>query len=177
VVVATEQENVMKLLAPLLIACGLGAALSAQVPDFTPRTPLIAVLLHNDAAEAARLLEAGADPNEGRFPGGGMPPLFLAIQRQDLMLVRLMADKGADLKARDGSGSTALMWAAFNETGDASLVEELLRRGADPMAANNAGETALDWASSEQVGPQHSKGVERVASNSSRWPVGTFPPH
>jgi Ankyrin repeats (3 copies) len=147
VAVATEQDNVMKLLAPLFLACGLGAALSAQIPDFTPRTPLIAALLHNDAAEAARLLEAGADPNEGRFPGGGMPPLFLAIQRQDLMLVRLMADKGADLEARDASGSTPLMWAAFNETGDATIVEELLRHGADPMAANKSGETALNWAS------------------------------
>src|SRR5262249_58894381 len=40
----------------------------------------------------------------------------------------------------------ALMWAAFNESGDAALVQELLKRGADPTATNRAGETALDWA-------------------------------
>jgi hypothetical protein len=57
-----------------------------------------------------------------------------------------MAAKGADLDARDASGSTALMWSAFNENGDAAVLDELLRRGADPNAANRAGETALVWA-------------------------------
>ena len=66
--------------------------------------------------------------------------------RQDVELVRLMSAKGADLTVRDRSGSTALMWAAFNEAGDAGMVEELLRRGANPDAVNNTGETALTWA-------------------------------
>lgn len=134
----------MKTLAMILITFALSTTLSAQVPDFTPQTPLIGALLHNDTAEAKRLLERGADPNEGRF--FGMPPILLAIVRQDLDLVRALAAKGADLDVRDRSGSTALMWAAFNETGDASLVNELLARGADPGAANLAGETALVWA-------------------------------
>src|SRR5262249_56500502 len=60
--------------------------------------------------------------------------------------VGLMAAGGAALNARDRSGSTALMWAAFNDTGDARLVEALLELGADPAAANQAGETALVWA-------------------------------
>ncbi len=72
--------------------------------------------------------------------------MLLAAVRQDLELVRLMAAKGADLTATDPSGSTALMWAAFNEYGDAQLVQELLRLGADPSATNKAGETALSWA-------------------------------
>jgi hypothetical protein len=137
----------MKIAALTMIAfaCALSATLDAQVPDFTPATPLIGALLHNDAAKAKRLLERGADPNEGGFVG--MPPLFLAIQRQNLELVRVMAAHGADLGVRDRSGSTALMWAAFNETGDSALVQELLRLGADPSDANQAGETALLWAS------------------------------
>src|SRR4030095_269573 len=99
-------------------------------------TPVIAALLHNEAAEAKRLLEHGADPNEGRFVG--MAPIVLAIVSQDLELVRLMAAKGADLGVRDRSGSTVLMWAAFNESGNAAVVEELLRLGADPRATNQA---------------------------------------
>jgi N-acyl-D-amino-acid deacylase len=134
----------VKIVSMLVVACALSATASAQVPDFTPQTPLLGALLHNDRAEAARLLRAGADPNEGQF--FGMPPVLLAIVRQDLELVRLLTAKGADLNAADRSGSTALMWAAFNETGDATLVAELLERGADPRAANKAGETALDWA-------------------------------
>jgi len=139
-----ELENVMKIISILVIASALSASASAQVPDFTPKTPLLGALLHNDSGEAKRLLEAGADPNEGRFIG--FPPVLLAVVRQDLELVRLMASKGADLTVTDPSGSTALMWAAFNEYGDAELVQELLRLGADPSAANKSGETALTWA-------------------------------
>ena len=134
----------MKIISILVIASALSVSASAQGPDFTPKTPLLGALLHNDSAEAKRLLEAGADPNEGRFIG--FPPVLLAAVRQDLELVRLMAAKGADLTATDPSGSTALMWAAFNEYGDAQLVQELLRLGADPSATNKAGETALSWA-------------------------------
>jgi len=134
----------MKFVATILTACALSTILNAQVPDFTPQTPLIGALLHDDTTEAKRLLERGADPNEGQFLG--WPPVLLAIMRQNLEVVRLMAAKGADLEVRDRSGSTALMWAAFNETGDATLVEELLRGGADPLAENQAGETALVWA-------------------------------
>lgn len=114
----------MKTFAMVVSACALSATLSAQVPDFTPKTPLIGALLHNDVAEAKRLLARGADPNESGFIG--MPPIVLAILRQDLDLVRTMVASGADLNARDRSGSTALMWAAFNETGDARIVEALL---------------------------------------------------
>ena len=134
----------MKTFAMVVSACALSATLSAQVPDFTPKTPLIGALLHNDVAEAKRLLARGADPNESGFIG--MPPIVLAIIRQDADLVRTMVASGADLNARDRSGSTVLMWAAFNETGDAGIVEELLKLGADPAATNQAGETALVWA-------------------------------
>jgi N-acyl-D-amino-acid deacylase len=134
----------MRIIAILLAACAVSATLGAQIPDFTPQTPLVGALLHDDIAEAKRLLEQGADPNQGTFQS--LSPLILAILRQDLPLVRLMAAKGADLDARDRSGSTALMWAAFNETGDSAILEELLRHGADPHATNKRGETALVWA-------------------------------
>src|SRR5262249_35982534 len=134
----------MKIVALIVTACALVSAANAQVPDFTPQTPLIGALLHNDAAEANRLLERGADPNEGAF--AGMPPFLLAVVRQDLELVRAMAARGANINVRDRSGATALMWAAFNETGDAAIGRELPPRGADPRAPTRASESALDWA-------------------------------
>ena len=97
----------MKRVLAVVFACALSATLRAQPPDFTPQTPLIGALLHDDTAEATRLLERGADPNEGQFVG--MPPILLAVVRQNVELVRLMAAKGADLNVRDRSGSTALM--------------------------------------------------------------------
>ena len=84
----------MRILAMVVSACALSATLSAQVPDFTPKTPVIGALLHNDVAEANRLLARGADPNESGFVG--MPPIVLAIVRQDLDLLRMMAARGAD---------------------------------------------------------------------------------
>jgi ankyrin repeat protein len=139
-------ESVMNRISTvLLIVWALAVGVSAQIPDFTPQTPLIGALLHNDMQEATRLLERGADPNEGRF--AGFPPVMLAIQRGDLPLLRLMIARGADLTIRDASGSTPLMWAAANESAEIAVVQELLSRGLDPLVANKAGETALDWAS------------------------------
>jgi hypothetical protein len=137
-------EKAMKVIATTAGILMLVVGLQAQIPDFTPQTPLIGALLHNDAAEAVRLLRQGADPNEGRF--GGLPPVILAAARQDVALVRLMVAKGADPNVRDRSGSTALMWGAFNDSGDAAMVEALIALGADPLASNKAGDTALDWA-------------------------------
>ena len=129
----------------LVLAVAFTGILSAQFPDFTPPSPLIGALMHNDTAEARRLLAEGADPNTPEF--FGFPPVLIAVANQNLELFRAMVEKGADVHARDKSGSTALMWAAFNETGDTAMVEELLRMGLDPSAANLAGETALTWAS------------------------------
>jgi hypothetical protein len=129
----------------LLISLGLVGTLMAQVPDFTPPTPLFGAVLHNNTAEASRLLATGADPNEARLLG--FPAVFFPVAFRNAELFHAMVDKGADVQARDASGSTALMWAAFNEAGDATIVEELLRLGVDPNAKNQAGETALIWAS------------------------------
>jgi len=129
----------------LVIAFGLAGMLVAQVPDFTPPTPLIAAVMHNHTQEAKRLLAAGADPNEARLVG--FPAIFFPVAFRNKELFQAMVENGADVQARDASGSTALMWAAFNEAGDPALVEELLRLGLDPNAKNQAGETALVWAS------------------------------
>jgi squalene-hopene cyclase-like protein/ankyrin repeat protein len=128
----------------LLATFGAAALLSAQIPDFTPPTPLFGALLRGDVAEAKRLLASGADPNEGRFLGA--PPLLLALMRKDTAIAQAMIAKGADVKALDGGGSSTLMWAATSEVDDSSMVEELLRRGVDPNLANKSGETALTWA-------------------------------
>jgi hypothetical protein len=129
-----------------VLSATLFAALSlaGQVPDFTPQTPLMGAILHNDTAEVKRLLASGADPNEGRFIGA--PPIFLAFLQQNPEILRAMIDKGADIKATDRIGSTTLMWAAANETANPEIVNELLKRGVDPNAKNKSGDTALSWA-------------------------------
>src|SRR5436853_637014 len=97
----------------------------AQIPDFTPPTPLIGAAMRNDTAEVKRLLDEGANPNEGRFVGGGTP-IFFALMQRNRAMVEAMIAKGADVRATDASGSTTLMWAAYDEAADPGMIEKLL---------------------------------------------------
>ncbi len=62
----------------------------------------------------------------------------------DLEKVTTALDKGADVNARDKSGWTALILAAYY--GYFRVVEFLVSKGADVNAQNNDGDTALNWA-------------------------------
>jgi ankyrin repeat protein len=126
----------MRLGQTLMLITTLGGTLEAQIPDFTPPTPLIAALMHNDTEEAKRLLAKGADPNEGRLLG--FSPAFLSVIYQNKAIFDAILAKGVDLQERDPSGATLLMWAAFNDKGSPEIVEELLRRGLDPKDTNKA---------------------------------------
>ncbi len=128
------------------LALGASLATMAQppIPDFTPETPLFRAAIRNDTAEVKRLLDAGANPNEGRFVG--FPAVFVPIMNQNAEMFRAMVAKGADVKATDPMGSTTLMWSTMGEGGRAEIAEELMRLGVDPHAANKKGETALSWA-------------------------------
>jgi len=100
--------------------------------------------MRNDVSEVQRLLDAGANPNEGRFMGASA--LILAMMRHNHEMAKVMMAKGADVMATDGSGATTLMWASYDETADPALARMLLSKGVDPNAKNKAGETALLWA-------------------------------
>jgi ankyrin repeat protein len=86
----------MKTVVVLIAVCGLSRNLQAQMADFSPPTPLLGALMHNDTNEAKRLLDEGADPNRGGF--GGFSSLMLAISPQNLELVRMMAAKAGNLE-------------------------------------------------------------------------------
>ena len=80
------------------------------------------------------------------FAGASMalaatPPLIDAVKAGDDAQVAALLGKGADVKAKDSEGATALLWAAHNE--DVELVRKLLAAGADPKAANDYGAVPL----------------------------------
>src|SRR4051812_12676142 len=133
----------LKRMLPVLFVTAVSAV--AQIPDFTPPTPLIGAALTNNTDAVRKILDGGANPNEGRFIGG-RTPIFFAMMHKNRAMADAMIAKGADINATDESGSTPLMWAANDETGDPALVNRLLALGADPTVKNKMGETALTWA-------------------------------
>jgi ankyrin repeat protein len=80
------------------------------------------------------------------------PPLLLidALRSGDSARWHALLRSGADTRARDGHGDTALHVAAYR--GDAPAVEALLEHGAKPDALNDEGATALLYgAGSDEV--------------------------
>jgi uncharacterized membrane protein YfcA len=72
-------------------------------------------------------------------------PLFTAIsQHREGVALELLAEKAADVEARDANGDTPLHRAV--ETGMQKLTRSLLAAGADPHARTRNGETALHLA-------------------------------
>jgi len=118
----------------------------------------------------ARLLERGADPNQGlktpllmrqhEFGDGGLgegaTPLMRAAKAGNTALMGLLLDKGADPNRAMKSGTTALM-VSVNRQGRLSgpmattiaAATLLLERGADVNAVNANGDTALHIAVSK----------------------------
>jgi len=61
-------------------------------------------------------------------------------------LQRLLAQKGVNVNATDGDGTTALHWASYHD--DMDIANQLIRAGAKVNAANDLGATPL-WAASQ----------------------------
>jgi uncharacterized protein len=97
---------------------------------------------HRQVAEA--LLAHGADVRARASNGLGTTPLLWAVMGQDLALVTLLLDHGADVNETNAAGSTPLHKAAV--LGNATLVRLLLARGANVNARNSGGQTPLTHA-------------------------------
>ena len=93
-----------------------------------------------DPAEVSRLLDAGA--NKEWRNEDGMTPIINAAYWRRLATVKLLADRGADIHARDKNGSNVLMWASRGGK-SAAVAAFLLDR---LHARDNYGRDALLWA-------------------------------
>ena len=82
---------------------------------------------NGDAAAVRRLIEQKADAN---IPGpDGTPPLYWAIQSDDLPTAQLLIRAGADVKTPNRYGVTPIQIATMN--GNAAMIRVLLDAGAD----------------------------------------------
>jgi ankyrin repeat protein len=93
-----------------------------------------------DARKANLLIEKGANVNARSK--AGMTPLLLAAQKYGAVeTVKLLLSKGADAKAVDGAGASAVVHAAAG--GDIDVVKALLAGGADSQSRRKVPDMAL----------------------------------
>jgi len=138
---------------PLHLSCWYGStALSRRLLDMgadieatetNGYTPLALVVSNGantkDIESIALLLERGADIETRDIQG--RTPFFLAVEINNIGLVKLLLDNGADIDARSQTGQTPLGRAIMCHQND--MCELLLERGVDIDARDKFGHTAL----------------------------------
>lgn len=107
---------------------------------------LIAATADGDIALVRLLLEKGADINyDGRFTGHA---LNVALFGEYPDIARLLLERGASPHARSSLAlaTPAMVWSAYNQSGDASVARALRAAGAEINAADAQNATALTYA-------------------------------
>jgi ankyrin repeat protein len=92
------------------------------------------------------LLDRGADPRRKK---GEYTALHRATGLCPMESVRLLLERGADVNARDMSGVTPLVGAAF--AGNVEMVRLLIKHGADVNARSDDGKSILEYAARHPV--------------------------
>ena len=115
-----------------------------------------AMMGHRAILEMA--LNAGANIN---FDGGHAGhALNFALYGHQPEIAKLLVERGADLNFRSPRGehqTPPLLWAAYNESGDASVARAMIERGVDVNTLSFVGDSALDWARD-----RNNKALEKV---------------
>lgn len=122
-----------------------GADPNTPVPGFEQAT-LLGVAASSPRAGTQMidlLLDHGAEID--RADGSlGCTPLHIAAKFGDLAKVRRLVERGASLHKKASAGYSAVLFSAFNRTGQApEIARSLIRLGVDPHAASEYGESPL----------------------------------
>ncbi|MNK22270.1 Ankyrin repeats (3 copies) [compost metagenome] len=95
------------------------------VSGYKTNTPLGLAIAKGDLETAKKLIEYGAAINE---KSNGMTPLMIAARYNKVEIVKLLLEKGADVKVKDEKGITALKYAeASNSNEVVVLLKEALK--------------------------------------------------
>ncbi|AWI26304.1 ankyrin repeat domain-containing protein [Flavobacterium pallidum] len=84
-------------------------------------SPLCLAIAKGDFEVVKKFIEYGASVNE---TSNGMTPLMFAARYNQVEILKLLVEKGADLKAKDANGFTALKYA---ENSNATAAAEYLK--------------------------------------------------
>jgi ankyrin repeat protein len=116
------------------MACIIAGAAESQ-------DKLYSAIRSNDLRQVKALLDEGASASEAG--PDGITPLMAAAEAGSVDAMKLLIERGADVNAKNTSGSTALIWSVT----DPKKVRLLLDHGADVNVAARSGRTALIIAS------------------------------
>ncbi len=108
----------------------------------TPAEALFRSIENGDFAEFSRLVDTGIDLSTKNKLGE--TPLYVAAEKDQLEMAKLLIAKGANARAQTPNGESVLHAAAMIES--VALMTALIEAGADKNSANNDGETPLHWA-------------------------------
>lgn len=100
---------------------------------------LVAATLTQDAAEATRLIAAGADVDFK--DSSGRPVLVLATRANAVDIAKSLILAGADVNAQDGQQDSAYLYAGAEGLNE--ILKLTLEHGADVASTNRYGGTAL----------------------------------
>jgi len=101
-----------------------------------------------DATRVTALLDAGTEVN-GRT-GSGSYALNSAAVENEVEVMRILLDHGANPNAQNSNGDTALICATKYAGGKATTVQLLVDAGTDLTIQDNKGKTALDYAKEKE---------------------------
>lgn len=106
-----------------------------------PARTLVEAVQQGKIEQARSLIAAGADPNapDSKF---GVTPLSWAAMRGEIEMVRLLLEKGANVRQKNADDSTPLNCAAF--VGQDAIVALLIKSGADVHARTERGDNPTD---------------------------------
>lgn len=159
-------------LASIKMLAAAGADINARSPQKV--SALSEAVFYGRRDVTKWLLENGASVHDP-VTALQVPILGLAAVRGDAAIVRMLIAKGADVNARDKTGSTPLFWAVRSDYDSAEVAEVLIKAGADVNARDMSGESVMDLA--QRRGMVRSAKVLRSAGArvSREVPVITLP--
>jgi ankyrin repeat protein len=93
-----------------------------------------------DIPGVTHLLSAGARPDLGNLPSCQGMALHMAVYSDEIEVVKLLLDAGADINLQDADCWTCLWWLKSPE-----MAAYLLSRGADPSIQGDNEDLPEDW--------------------------------
>jgi ankyrin repeat protein len=142
---STVLPKVVRLFLSSVLVCLIGVAKSASAGDVEA---LYKAAGDGDSAQVSALLQSGADVN-GRT-GSGSYALNNAAVENEVEIIKLLLEHGANPNVQNSQGDTPLICATKYAGGKSATVKLLVEAGTDLAITDKDGMTALDYAKAKE---------------------------